>query len=211
MEKQNNKYIAVAYKLYNDENGATSLIEEAPQDQPFSFVSGLGTTLEKFEENVVNLAKGDTFSLTMTPEEAYGDYEEERVLDLDKSMFIIDGRFDSEMVHVDAMVPLQNEDGNRFMGHVLEVTDDKVKVDLNHPLAGMTLRFEGTIVESRELTNEELQDYINGMQGGCGGCGGECGGNCDGESKHCNGEHKHEHKGKGGCCGGHCHHHHDEE
>jgi FKBP-type peptidyl-prolyl cis-trans isomerase SlyD len=72
-------------------------------------------------------------TFTLTPEQAYGGYVEERVLDLDKQIFTIDGHFDSERIHKDAIVPLQNEDGNRFMGHVLDISEDKVKVDLNHP------------------------------------------------------------------------------
>ena len=43
-------------------------------------------------------------------------YVEERILDLDKSIFSINGKFDNENIFKDAIVPLQNEDGNRFMG-----------------------------------------------------------------------------------------------
>ncbi|MFR5269651.1 MAG: hypothetical protein ACLTGI_01540 [Hoylesella buccalis] len=53
------------------------------------------------------------------------------------------------------MVPLQNEEGTRFMGRILEVNDKQVKVDLNQPLAGKTLNFKGKVIENREATNEE--------------------------------------------------------
>ena len=101
-------------------------------------------------------------------------------------MFCIDGRFDNEHIYVDAIIPLQNEDGNHFYGRVVEIGKDKVKVDLNHPLAGETLYFEGKILENREATNQEIQQLINHMSGGCSGCGGhchdcgsDCGGSCD--------------------------------
>ena len=131
-----------------------------------------------------------------------GDYELEHVLDLDKSIFCINGHFDHDNIFKDAIVPLQNEDGNRFYGKVLEVGDDKVKIDLNHPLAGKTLNFKGHIVEAREASNEEIQGLINRMSGEgccCGGHGedGCCGHHHDHEGGCCG--HGHEHK-DGGCC-----------
>ncbi|MBO5185513.1 MAG: FKBP-type peptidyl-prolyl cis-trans isomerase [Prevotella sp.] len=204
MEKQINKYIAVDYKLYTVNNGESKLEEETNEGQPFQFISGFGITLEAFEKNIVELAKGDTFDFTLTKEEAYGDYEQERVLDLEREMFCINGHFDHEHIYKDAIVPLQNEDGNRFYGRVLSVDDSKVKMDLNHPLAGKSLNFKGTVVESREATNEEIQGMINRLSGegcgcGCGDCGGGCGGHQDGDCD-CG---SHHHDGDCGC--GHCH------
>ena len=100
-------------------------------------------------------------------------------------MFCIDGKLDEEHIFVDAIIPLQNENGQRFLGKVLEVGDSKVKVDLNHPLAGKDLHFIGSIVESREATNEEIQNMINHMNGGCGGNCGDCGGGCGGHDGGC--------------------------
>lgn len=185
MENQDNKSIAVAYQLYISDNDLPEMVEEATEEQPFRFLSGLGVTLDAFEDAVVALGAGDPFDITLTPDQAYGDYEDERVLDLDKEMFYVDGRFDHEHIFQDAVVPLQNEDGNRFMGRVLEISDRHVRVDLNHPLAGKTLRFKGHVIESREADNQEIQDFINQMSGngcggGCGSCGDGCGGGCQG-------------------------------
>ena len=140
-------------------------------------------------------------SLSVSQTEAYGEYVAERVIELDKQIFHINGKFDESQIYVGAIIPLQNEDGNRFMGNVLEITDSKVKVDLNHPLAGCDLQFQGTITECRDATDEEIVQMINRLSGGgCGGCGGggchsngECSGGCN--------------SGEGGCggCGGGCH------
>ncbi len=196
MEKENNKFIAVAYKLYSLADGKETLIEEAPADRPFVFITGFGITLDAFENGVEDLPKGEQFTLNIECEEAYGERVEERVIDLNKEIFTINGHFDHDNIYKDAVVPLQNEDGNRFTGRVIDVTEDMVKMDLNHPLAGLDLLFKGEIVENREATNEEVQQMLNHIsgEGGCGGCG--CGHNHGDEE----GE-GHEHGHHGGCCG----------
>lgn len=197
MDKKINKYIAVAYKLYTSDNGKEEMIEEATNEKPFMFISGLGLALDDFEKKIEAMEKGANFDFTLSKEQAYGEHEEERVLSLDREMFCIDGKLDTEHVFVDAIIPLQNENGQRFLGKVLEVGNEKVRVDLNHPLAGKELHFVGSVIESREATNEEIQNLINHMNGGCGGncggCHGDCGGDCGGHEGGC----------EGGC--GHCH------
>lgn len=191
MDKKTNKYIAVAYKLYTNENGTENMIEEATLAKPFQFISGMGLALDDFEKKVETLETGTDFDFTLSKEQAYGEHEDERVLSLDREMFCIDGKLDEEHVFVDAIIPLQNENGQRFLGKVLEIGDSKVKVDLNHPLAGKDLHFVGSILESREATNEEIQNLINHMNGGCGGncgdCHGDCGGHGDGCGDGCDG------------------------
>ena len=207
MEKTPNKYIAVAYKLYAESEGKKVMVEEAPAEQPFNFVSGLAITIPEFEKAVVALNKGDEFDFVLDAAHAYGEHVAERVLDLDKKMFYVDGHFDDKNIYKDAIIPLQNEDGNRFMGHVLEVNDTIVKVDLNHPLAGKSLNFKGTVIESREISKEELQEFVNNLNaGGCGGGCDNCGGSCGGEHHHKDGECCGNHK-EGECCGGNHHHH----
>lgn len=203
MEKTHNKYIAVSYKLFTVENGGKELVEEATAERPFQFISGFGITLDDFEKQIVNLEKGGDFNFELNKDQAYGDYEASRVLDLGRDMFCINGHFDHEHIFKGAIVPLQNEDGNRFYGHVLDIEGDTVKMDLNHPLAGKTLNFVGKVIENREATNDEIQGLINRISGegcgcGCDDCGGDCGDGCNHEGKH----HNHE----DGCGCGHCHH-----
>lgn len=189
--ENNSKYICVAYKMYTVEDNEKELMEEATVEHPFQFISGLGTTLEAFESKFSDLAKGDKFDFTIACADAYGDYNDEHVLDLPKSIFEIEGKFDNEHIYAGNIVPLMTEDGRRMNGTVVEVKPDVVVVDMNHPLAGCDLHFIGEVVESRPATTAEIQDEITRMSGGCG-CG--CG-------DHDCGDHE---CGEGGCCGG-CH------
>lgn len=182
METAENKYITVAYKLYTtDEDGKKELMEEATAEHPFQFISGMGTTLEAFESQIVPLNKGDKFEFTIPFADAYGEYDEEHVIELPKNIFEIDGKFDSEHIYPGNIIPLMNSEGQRLNGSVVEVKADTVVMDMNHPLAGDDLTFAGEVIESRPATNGEIQELVKMMtgNGGCGcGCD-DCGDGCD--------------------------------
>lgn len=180
METAENKYITVAYRLYTMENGEKELFEEAKAEHPFQFISGLGTTLEDFETQVSDLAKGDKFEFTIVADRAYGAYDEQHVIELPKHIFEIDGKFDNEHIKEGNIVPLMTSDGQRVNTSVVEIKPDVVVVDLNHPLAGADLIFEGEVIENRPATNEEIQELVKMMSGegcgcGCDSCGSGCG------------------------------------
>ncbi len=73
METAPNKLIVVSYELYVTEDGERDLVEKATAEQPFQFISGLGTTLDAFESQLTNLAVGDKFEFTISSTDAYGD------------------------------------------------------------------------------------------------------------------------------------------
>ena len=193
METSENKYITVAYKLYSIEDGERDFEEEAPAAHPFQFISGLGMVLDSFEEQLVNLKPGDKFDFTIAAENAYGEYDEQHVIDLPKNIFMIDGKFDAERIKEGAIVPLMTSDGQHINGSVVEVQADTVVMDMNHPLAGCDLNVVGEVGASGPATNDELAEVARMMSGGCGcgcdSCGGGCGDDC--------GDH--------GCGGGCCH------
>ena len=205
MENKTNKLIAAHYQLFTiNDNGERKLVEETSQDQPFVFITGFGAALDALEEQLENLERGAKFDFELDKDKAFGEYEPKRVIDLNKEMFVVDGHFDSKNIFKGAQIPLKNEDGNFFIATVLEIGSDKVKVDLNHPLAGYKLNFKGYIIENREATKEELQTMLNHLNGG--GCSGDCGG-CEGGCGHHEGgcgHHEGEGHKDGGCCG-HCH------
>lgn len=198
-ENTSNRYITVAYELYTTMGGERELMEKASEQHPFQFISGMGLTLDDFEAQMLALQAGEQFDFTLTPEQAYGQYVDEAVQTLPRSVFEINGKLDTQHVYEGAVVPLVNAEGERFHGTISQITDESVTVDLNHPLAGKSLNFVGHIIESREATTAEMEQMIKMLSGeGCGGCGG-CGGGCHdgGCGGDCNSE--------GDCqCGGGC-------
>ena len=191
MKITNNAVVNAEYELYVDgENGELELMERATSEQPLNFIYGIGMMLPKFEQNLNGLETGDSFDFTISNEEAYGPYDDEAVIELERAVFEIDGKLDEEMVFEGNVVPLMDSEGNRLQAQVVSVNDTHVTVDLNHPLAGENLHFKGKVIEVREATEEELNALLGG---GCG-CGDGCGDDCG-----CNDDHNHSHGCGCGC------------
>ena len=171
-----NKYVAVIYDLNVGEGEERELMEKATREVPLKFIYGTGMMIPAFEDALAGLESGDQFDFSLAPENAYGEYNEDHVLELPKNIFEIDGKFDSEMVKEGNTIPMMDADGHRMNGSVLEVKKDVVVMDFNHPLAGETLHFKGEVVDVHEPTAEEIAAMTSSScGGGCEGCGGGCG------------------------------------
>ena len=143
--------VSLTYDLYVDQNGTETLTESATQEQPLTFLFGAGQMLPKFEETLSSLSTGDTYEFRLSAQDAYGEYDEEAVANLPKEMF--QGQ---EIPEIGSVLPLQDNNGNRFQAQVVSVAEDAVIVDLNHPMAGQELHFKGSILNVRPATPEEL-------------------------------------------------------
>ncbi len=175
-----NKIVKLTYDLYVDGNeaGQEDLEVRATAEHPLVYCHGRHMMLPMFEAALDGKEIGDSFDFRIPAADAYGEYDDEAVLTLDKELFCIDGKFDEERVYVGNIVPMTTAEGQIINAQVAEITDEKVTIDLNHPLAGENLHFTGKVLEVRDATEEELA-HLTRKCGGCGGCGeGECGENC---------------------------------
>ncbi|MCX7696984.1 MAG: peptidylprolyl isomerase [Bacteroidales bacterium] len=155
MKIEKNTVVTLKYRLTENDK-AGSLIEEVTEQDPFIFLFGQGQLLPKFEENLKGLEIGHTFSFTLTPEEAYGEYLEENIVDIPIQIFMKNGKIDKDILFEGNVVPLQDQQGNVFEGVILDIGLENVRMDFNHPLAGKSLHFEGEILGIREATAEEI-------------------------------------------------------
>ncbi len=179
-----NNYVALSYKLYvkDEEDEAESLAEQCSAAHPFEFITNLGMTIPAFEEMVGQLKAGEKFDFTIPCKDAYGEFQEELMFDVDKKMFEINGKFDDEHIYEGNIIPMRGEEGNFFNATIIEVKPQAVTIDLNHPRAGQDLHFTGQVVENRPATNAEITQQMHyfdndcDCEGGCGGCNGGCGG-----------------------------------
>ncbi len=148
----------------NDVQG--NLIQEVSKDQPFAVIFGQGGLLPKFENELEGLAAGDSFGFSLSSEESYGQADPKAVMELDKKIFEVEGKIDEEMMKVGNAIPMQNDQGQPLSGTIVEIKDDVLIMDFNHPLAGVNLHFTGDILEVREATKEELDHgHVHGPEG----------------------------------------------
>ena len=201
MDKAPNKFMSVVYQLYTVADGEKTLQEQTSTERPFEFITGFGIALDAFEQQVMQLAKGDTFDFFLEPSQAFGEYVPEGVHKLDREVFSINGHFDHENIFEGAVITLTDTEYHQFMAKVVKIEEDGVTVDTNHPLAGKTLNFTGVINENRDATEEEIQHLIKHLTGGCSGCGHHHEDGCEGCGDGC--DHEHHHEEGFGC--GHCH------
>lgn len=171
------KMVSVTYELKYD-NADAQLIEKTEKDNPLIFLFGSGNMLPHFEQNLDGLKKGDVFDFKLSADQAYGPVTDQAVVDVPKTAFEVDGKVDNDLVKLGNSIPMMDSYGNKLHGIVLELSDDTVKMDFNHPLAGEGLHFKGKVIEVRDATPEELTASCHSGDCGSGGCDSGCCGGC---------------------------------
>ncbi len=156
MNQSEAKVIALIYEL-REGGPEGKLLETVDKEQPIEFLFGAGRLNQHFEQNVKDLKEGDTFEFTIKSDKAYGDVNEKAIVDLPKSLFVIEGKLADDLLVEGNIVNMEDQEGNPHRGRVMDVGEENVKMDFNHPLAGMDLHFRGQVVSKRDPTPEELE------------------------------------------------------
>lgn len=140
-ENESNKTVKVHY------TGSLSdgtVFDSSREREPFEFVLGANQVINGFDNAVAGMAIGETKSVTIPVEEAYGPYHEEMVHEIAYSQF-------AEGVKPEVGMQLQSEGGEGhppMVATITAVTEESVTIDANHPLAGQDLTFEIELLES---------------------------------------------------------------
>ena len=123
MKIEKNKVVELCYELVVDGEVADKTTKERPLD----YIHGTGMLLEKFEKNVEGLEPGGKFSFTLTPAEGYGEVDPDRIIDLPKEAFEVNGQIQEDLLVPGTTVPLLNGRGQVIPGKVLEVSEKSVR------------------------------------------------------------------------------------
>ena len=162
--------VTLEYTLKDDDQ---KVLDSSEQMGPLDYVHGYRQLIPGLEKALAGREAGESFSLTVAPQQAYGEIDPRAVFEVSRAQFPPD---------------TQLEVGMEFetSGHHVVITGidgDIITLDANHPLAGKTLHFDIKIAGVRDATPEELEEVQASFAGGCGSsCGtgeGGCGG-CSG-------------------------------
>ena len=169
MQIDNHKVVAITYSLrLQDEDGDFDVVEVVDEQDPMYFIWGLSGLPEEFENNLLGLSAGDTFDFRIAPEKGYGEVDPGAIIDLPRSLFEEEGVNTDELLVLGNSIPMTNEEGDRLQGIVVDISEETVTLNFNHPLAGREMDFSGKIVLVRNATATELEHgHVHGEGGIC--------------------------------------------
>jgi len=146
---QPNTHVTVEYVL-KDDDGEILDASSAEDGEPIEYVHGYGMLVPGLEAALAGMQSGDKKQITVAADEGYGERDEELMLEIDRAEF-------PETVQPGDEFVAASPDGEEVVLNVVEVNEDSVLVDANHPLAGMTLHYEIEVRAVRGATEEEIE------------------------------------------------------
>lgn len=148
MQISAHKVVSFDYTL-KGEDGVT--IESSQGSTPFSYIHGTGSLIPGLESALEGKTDGDEFTISVPPEQAYGERNESLVLALPRERLATD-----EEPEVGMHFHASTAEGSTRVVTIVKVEGDTITVDGNHPLAGVTLIFAIIVRAVRNATSEEL-------------------------------------------------------
>ena len=165
---EENKVITITYEL-KENSPKGELMERMDVNYPFVFLFGTGALLPAFERELEGLTEKDSFEFVLKCREAYGEVNEENIINVPRAVFQIEGAEPPNLVVKNNYVALTDNHGETHHGKILEFNDLMVKVDFNHVMAGKDLHFKGAILNIREASVDEIINQhhlpMNGVRG----------------------------------------------
>lgn len=148
MKIDKNKVVSMSYSLSTDTG---QVLELRSTDNPVEFIVGHGQILPSLERRILGESEGFTGQFTLAPEEAHGPYKVELVKEMKSSQF-------PDNIELKKGMKFESTDakGEPLALHIIDIKEDKVVVDGNHPLAGVALSFDIKILDIRDAAEEEI-------------------------------------------------------
>ena len=127
------------------------IIDSSKEHGPIHFVQGSGEIIPGLERQINGLTLGEPQTILVSAEEGYGEFDEEALIDVPRGEFP-----ESIPLELGVQLKMKDQDGNPLHARIHEFSEDFVKLNFNHPLAGKELQFDVTVIELRAATPEEL-------------------------------------------------------
>ena len=148
MEVAQDRVVTIAYTLKDDEG---NVLDSSENHGDLAYIHGHQNIVEGLEDALEGKDVGDTVTTTVEPEKGYGDRHDQLMFTVPRSN-MPDGDLEVGM-----QFAAQDKEGNQQVVTLIDIGDEEVKLDANHPLAGQTLHFDVTVNGVREASDEEVE------------------------------------------------------
>ncbi len=152
--------VVVMHYAVSDSEG--TLIDSSYDDKPMAIIQGVGYLIPGLDDALIDHQVGDKFEVAVSCDQAYGERHDDYVQTVPREVLA-----GVEDLALGTQLRATTDDGEQTV-IVIDVQDDVITVDGNHPLAGLDLSFDVEILEVREATAEELEHGHVHSEGGCG-------------------------------------------
>jgi FKBP-type peptidyl-prolyl cis-trans isomerase SlyD len=139
--------VSLAYTLTVDGEE----VDRADADDPLEYLHGAENIVPGLEDALTGRKVGDKLSVTLNPDQAYGEYDEDDIEVVER-----DEIPDADLLRTGMLIEAEDESGNVSLGMVREINDGNIVLDFNPPLAGKTLTYNVEVLGLREADSEEL-------------------------------------------------------
>jgi len=139
--------VSLEYTLHVD----GQVVDTSEGHGPLEFIQGTGNIIPGLERELYGLVIGDNKKVSVAPLDAYGEMDPEAYIDVPRSEFP-----DNIPLEKGIEIQVRDQAGHPMSARIDSVTDESIKLDFNHPLAGKTLDFDVTIVGVRDANADEL-------------------------------------------------------
>lgn len=147
MQIGQDRVVTIAYTLKDDDG---RVLDSSGDNGDFEYLHGHQNIVEGLEEALEGKQAGDTVQTTVEPERGYGVRHDQLVFAVPRSSM------PEGDLEVGMQFAAQDKEGNQQVVTLVEVSDEQVRLDANHPLAGQTLHFDVTVNDVREASGVEV-------------------------------------------------------
>ena len=127
--------------LFEAKLGTGEIVLKTEEEKPLKVTVGEGAIPKSIEKALIDMKEGETKTITLEPTEAFGPKLDDLIIDLPKEGFDLDANLE-----VGSSVSMNSPKGKKYTGTIIELKDENITIDFNHPLAGENLEFTVTIV-----------------------------------------------------------------
>ena len=147
LKVEDGKVVSMHYTLHVD----GKVVDSSEGSEPLQFIQGMGHIIPGLEHELYDMKVGQSKNITVPPKDGYGETDETAFMDVPREAFPSDVPLEKG-----TELELRDQSGHPVYARVDSASENNIRLDMNHPLAGKELNFDVKIADVRQATDEEV-------------------------------------------------------